>query len=167
MRTLTILALLFITTEQERLPRSVYVPVRFETCEHVKDATINLIDGDTFKETQHIGTLPREQTFMFTNFPDLGTNRSPVYHLKFKGTFNRQPIEKIITIGSQKILIHHLYEGKRPTVILLNEHQVIEKKFRVKIDAHYAMRTIKITCSDSCDTRHQKDVVKAGTKQNP
>jgi hypothetical protein len=164
MRTLTILTLLFIAHQQE-LPRSIYVSVRFEACEHIEHATIELLDKETYKVVQSLGTLPREQKFMFTYFPELKNKLAPSYQVKVKGIYKGEPLEKIMSIGPQKILIHHLYEGRKPTEILLNKTGYMDRILKMRIDARYNTKKIIITCSPTCNALNKQENTES--KQNP
>jgi hypothetical protein len=153
---LTIVALVllsFLTLpamgEDEVLPRSFYVPVSLELCEHVEKAVL-------YREDTPLRALPGEHVFQFTFYPALKRIEPEFERVRVEGRHHGEPFraELVVTpfsvyIGNKKIDLDVAAEMKR---------------LRRQIDVRHETVHLTLRCSASClrRTRSAKGMQEEG-----
>jgi hypothetical protein len=125
--------------DRKHLTRSLYIPVRFQTCEHLSKATLYI--GD-----QAVAQLPSERVFLFTYYPDLKRVEPAVTELRIEGMRD----DDTPFIGRMAV---------DPTAIFTADERIdldfeaAKKQLTYRIDSHYEPVTVVIRCSASCNLR--------------
>jgi hypothetical protein len=125
-------------SQEKALPRSIYIPIHFETCPHLQDSLI--YEGD-----QVAGTLPGTRTYQFTFYPKLERIEPQVAHITVEG--QRQDGEPYI--ARLAVTAFALYSGKER--IDLGTMERLEKLVRLrKLDIRRETFELNLRCADSC-----------------
>ena len=137
-------------TQEVNRTRSIYVPVRFQACEHVSNVRLT-VTGDPQPFT--LGT----RIFMFTYYPDRGALLPEFAEVWIEGTASTDE-------GLHEIRTNVLVTPERiaSSQDLLNRgSDEIEKQLRRRRDVRLPEATIQIKCQDSC-ARAKNEAKSAG-----
>lgn len=122
--------------------RSIYVPVRFEACEHVSDVRLT-VTGDP-----QVFTLGR-RIFMFTYYPELDAVLPELTEVWIEGEAateeGSRPIRTNLVVTPERIMTSG-DELERGT-------DEIETQLRRRMDVRLPETPIRIKCEDSCPRR--------------
>ena len=144
---LTALALLAIGSrsswagEQRALPRSVYIPVAFRTCEHLEGATL-------YVEDQPVAPLPAERIFVFTYYPNLKRLEPAVTELRIEATLSTDGTSFIGRLAID------------PAAISTSEDRIdlgferAKQQLAYRIDIRYDKVNVVVRCSPTCGQDH-------------
>ncbi|GMR23562.1 MAG: hypothetical protein BMS9Abin37_2003 [Acidobacteriota bacterium] len=137
------------------LTRSIYVPVRFELCEHLENAI--LYEGE-----QPVSLMPAKRIFQFTYYPRLGRIEPAKTDVRVEGM--RTNGEEFI--GRLAVTPWGIYTANQQIDLDLNK-QLARMKY--KLDVRYKTRTLTLRCSDSCSLESRPEAVTAdaGTTSSP
>ncbi len=128
--------------ETKAIPRSLYVPVSFRSCEHLVGTTLFI--GD-----QPVGSLPTERIFVFTYYPNLK---------RLEPAFTELSIEGVRSDDGSPFL------GRlaiNPTAISTAEERIdldferAKQQFTYRIDVRYEKVHVLIRCEAACG--HEDD----------
>ena len=185
MGTLTLfLSLLILPQERvdvSQQPRSLYLPVRFNVCEHFNYVTMYLMtvardeqgktirdedDQIVFENEQPLANaMPVTKTFQFTYYPSLRKEGEPpilrpdLYLIKIEGSIDGDYENfQFITLTSERIYL------SRQKSFELDSNQRFAKRFSFNRDVRYPMQYVKINC-DKYPHEDEKEVAKT-TKEN-
>jgi hypothetical protein len=129
------------------LTRSIYVPVEFELCEHLKDAVL-------YQEDQAVSLVPVKRIFQFTFYPKLGRIEPLKADIRVEG--KRTNGEKFI--GRLAITPWAIVTANEQ--IELDLQQQLDR-MRHKLDVRYKPRTLVLRCSDTCGVESKPEAVSA------
>ena len=135
---------------EERLTRSIYVPIEFELCDH-------LTDGILYQDEQPLNALPGKRIFQFTYYPKLKRMEPMRTDVRVEGM--RHDGEQFIA----RIAVTPWGIYTANTKIELDFEKQLER-LRYKVDARHKTRKLNLACSDSCD-RHAPKVADAGSSR--
>lgn len=119
------------------LTRSIYLPVEFELCEHLKSAVL-------YQEEQALGVLPAKRIFQFTYYPTLNRIEPLKTDLRVEGV--RDNGESFI--GRLAVTPWGVFTANDKIELDMDEQLA---KMRFKIDVRYDTMTLKMRCSDTCN----------------
>jgi len=138
---LTLSAALLIASHaagQERfLPRSMYVPINFTLCEHLRDAV--LYEGE-----QAVAAMPAKRVFQFTYFPDLNRIVPDAVQIRIEGSYvdSGEPFVARLAVSPFGIHTAHRQVALHYTEPL--------KRLRFNIDTRYQAVNLRIRCDTIC-----------------
>lgn len=121
----------------EAIPRSLYVPVAFRSCEHLAGTTLFI--GD-----QPVGSLPTERIFVFTYYPNLK---------RLEPAFTELRIEGVRSDDGSPFLGRLAVD---PTAISTAEERIdldferAQKQLTYRIDVRYEKVSVVIRCEATC-----------------
>ena len=123
--------------ETKAIPRSLYVPVAFRSCEHLAGTTLFI--GD-----QPVGSLPTERIFVFTYYPNLKRMEPAFTELRIEGvrSDNGSPFLGRLAVD--------------PTAISTAEERIdldferAKQQLTYRIDVHYEKVNVRIRCDAAC-----------------
>ena len=130
--------------EPKPLPRSLYVPVAFRTCEHLKGATLFI--GD-----QPVGPLPTERMFVFTYYPNLKRVEPGFTEIRIEGVHSsdgspfigRMAVDPgAISTAEERIDLD--FEGAK-------------KQLTYRIDVRYDKVSVMVRCEPTCGLDHDHE----------
>lgn len=132
--------------EGKSIPRSLYVPVAFRTCEHLAGATLFI--GD-----QSVGPLPTERIFVFTYYPHLKRLEPALTEVRIEGvrTENGEPFTGRLAVD--------------PMAISTAEERIdldfdrVKQQLSYRIDVRYEKVSVVIRCEATCG--HEDHAVSA------
>ena len=144
MRTLTVIAFLACASitsageddKSKYLDRSVYVPVTFRTCEHIKNPILYASNAEG-EQLDALAVLPGERKFMFTYYPTLERIEPAMTIVMIVGDVSGEEIRQYITITSDTI---HLSKEKRI------ELKDISSRLRYRQDIRHKNSTVTVLC---------------------
>ena len=119
------------------LTRSIYVPVRFELCEHLQDAV--LYEGETA-----LGALPVKRIFQFTYYPRLERVEPARTDVRVEGTRS----DGGSFVGRLAVTPSGIYTANSELALDL-EAQL--RRLRYKLDVRYDVVELRLRCGDSCE----------------
>ena len=119
--------------------RSIYVPVRFEACEHVRNVRLT-IAGDPQAFT------PGKRIFMFTYYPELDAVLPELAEVWIEGEATTEegsrPIRTNLLVTPERIASSRDELDRGPSEIV--------KQLRRRMDVRLPETLIHIKCEDSC-----------------
>jgi hypothetical protein len=153
-RALGIIALVLLVTPPlleeangELLNRSIYIPVHFRLCQHMKKGVLYI--GD-----QAVAHLPAERIFQFTYYPSLERVAPETVPIRIEAIdIDDNPIVARMAVGPDGITTAH-------------EHVEFDlskqlKKLSYKIDVHYQKVRLLVRCGHWCGNTAQSETDRA------
>ena len=121
------------------LPRSLYLPIEFELCEHLHDAVL-------YQGGQAVSHMPAKRIFQFTYYPKLGRMAPVRTDVEVAGLRDdgEEFLAKLAITPWGVFTANHKIE-------LDLEEQLARMKY--KIDVRYKAIPLKLQCDDSCEER--------------
>jgi hypothetical protein len=123
--------LLLTLSDGDALSRSLYVPLEFRVCEHLRGATL-------YRDNEPLRTLPGKQVFQFTFYPGLNRIEPELERVRVEGEGFRT--EVIVTPAS-------VYVGNRK-IDLNVEGQL--SRLRNHVDTRHETVKLTLRCGDAC-----------------
>jgi hypothetical protein len=122
--------------EPKLLNRSIYVPVEFALCEHLKNATL-------YQDDQPVSAMPAKRTFLFTYYPELERMLPELVKVRIEGRYeDGEPFVAKLAVTPDGIHSAHRTNG------LGTENQVLKQRHR--IDVRLEARKIQLSCPKFC-----------------
>jgi hypothetical protein len=130
--------------EPKPIPRSLYIPVAFRTCEHLAEATLFI--GD-----QPVGPLPTERIFVFTYYPNLKRLEPAFTELRIEGTHSDDGSPFVGRLAVD------------PTAISTAEERIdlgfddVKQQLTYRIDVRYDKVRVMVRCEPTCGQDHDPE----------
>jgi hypothetical protein len=118
------------------LTRSIYVPVQFNLCEHLRDAVL-------YQDDQALNVLPARRIFQFTYYPHLARIEPSASEVRVEGSRT----EGGEFVGRLAVTPWGVFSGTHKIELDMNEQL---QKMRFKLDVRYPTVTLRLRCLDSC-----------------
>ncbi|HXV63667.1 MAG TPA: hypothetical protein VEK15_23405 [Vicinamibacteria bacterium] len=149
----TIFVLLTFAVEAEEkktavLPRSIYLPIEFDLCEHLHDAVL-------YEGTEAVSSLPVKRIFQFTYYPTLERIEPIRTDIEIVGI--KDDGERFM--GKLAVTPWGVFTAKEKVELDMGE---LESKLRHKIDVRYDTMTLRFRCEDRC----QRGMVQSDEDEN-
>jgi hypothetical protein len=119
------------------LTRSIYLPVQFNLCGHLREAVL-------YQNDEAVSVLPARRIFQFTYYPQLERIEPSATAVRVEGT--RTDGEAFT--GRLAVTPWGVFSGNHRIELDMNEQL---KKMRFKLDVRYQTVTIRLRCEDSCE----------------
>ncbi|HSF17164.1 MAG TPA: hypothetical protein VLK65_16560 [Vicinamibacteria bacterium] len=130
------------------LPRSIYLPIEFDLCEHLHDAVL-------YEGTEAVSSLPVKRIFQFTYYPSLERIepiRADIEIVGIKDDGKR-------FVGKLAVTPWGVFTAKEKVELDMGE---LLSKLHRKIDVRYDTMTLRFRCEDRCE----KGVVQSKENEN-
>lgn len=118
------------------LTRSIYVPVQFELCDHLRDGV--LYDGET-----PLGVLPVKRIFQFTYYPHLERVEPLRTDVRIEGKRD----DGTSFVGRLAVTPSGIYSANNEVVLDL---EVQLRRLRHRLDVRYDVVQLRLRCDDAC-----------------
>lgn len=118
------------------LTRSIYVPVHFNLCEHLRDAVL-------YQDGQAVSLLPARRIFQFTYYPQLARIEPSATAVRVEGSRT----DGGEFIGRLAVTPWGVFSGSHKIELDMNQQL---QKMRFKLDVRYPTVTLRLRCGDSC-----------------
>jgi hypothetical protein len=118
------------------LTRSIYVPVQFNLCEHLRDAVL-------YQNEQALNVLPARRIFQFTYYPQLSRIEPAATEIRVEGS----RADGGTFVGRLAVTPWGVISGGHRIELDMNEQL---QKMRFKLDVRYPTVTLRLRCGDSC-----------------
>jgi hypothetical protein len=118
------------------LTRSIYVPVQFNLCEHLRHAVL-------YQDEQALNVLPARRIFQFTYYPQLTRIEPASTEVRVEGS----RADGGSFIGRLAVTPWGVFSGGHRIELDMNEQL---QKMRFKLDVRYPTVTLRLRCGDSC-----------------
>lgn len=119
------------------LPRSFYVPIEFELCEHLHEAVL-------YQGGQAVSHMPAKRIFQFTYYPKLGRVEPVRTDVEVAGV--RDDGEEFL--AKLAVTPWGVFTANRKIDLDLDSQL---DRMKYKIDVRYEPMPLKLRCSDSCE----------------
>jgi hypothetical protein len=130
--------------EPKPLPRSLYVPVAFRTCEHLTGATLFI--GD-----QPVGPLPTERIFVFTYYPNLKRVEPAFTEVRIEGAHSSDGSPFIGRLAVDPGAISTADER------IDLDFEAAKKQLTYRIDVRYDKVRVTVRCEATCGLDHDHE----------
>lgn len=134
--------------EGESLPRSFYVPIEFELCEHLHNAVL-------YQGGQAVSHMPAKRIFQFTYYPKLGRVEPVRTDVEVKGV--RDDGEPFL--ARLAVTPWGVFTANKKVELDLDAQLA---RLKYKIDVRYDPMPLTLACDDRCE----KDNPAATTARN-
>jgi hypothetical protein len=130
--------------EPKALPRSLYVPLAFRTCEHLTGATLFI--GD-----QPVGPLPQERIFVFTYYPNLKRVEPAFTEIRIEGAHSSDGSPFIGRLAVD------------PGAITSADERIdlgfedVKQQLDYRIDVRYDKVSVIVRCEPTCGLDHDHE----------
>ena len=118
------------------LTRSIYVPVRFELCDHLRDGV--LYEGES-----PLGVLPVKRIFQFTYYPQLERVEPLRADVRIEGTRD----DGTSFVGRLAVTPSGIYSANSEVALDLGAQL---RRLRHRLDVRYDVVELRLRCDDSC-----------------
>ena len=124
----------------ESIPRSIYVPVAFRTCEHLTGASLFIAD-------QAVGALPTERIFVFTYYPHLKRLEPQFNELRVEGVRSEDatPFIGYLAVAASAI--------STATERIELDFERIKQQLTYRIDGRYEKIHVVVRCDGDCKNK--------------
>jgi hypothetical protein len=126
------------------IPRSLYLPVAFRTCEHLTGATLFI--GD-----QPVGPLPTERTFVFTYYPNLKRVEPAFTEVRIEGVLAEDGTPFIGRLAVDPSAISTADER------IDLDFEDVSKQLSYRIDVRYDPVRVMVRCKPTCGQAHDHE----------
>jgi len=131
-----------LAAEGKSIPRSLYVPVAFRTCEHLAGATLFI--GD-----QALGSLPTERMFVFTYYPHLKRLEPTITEVRIEGVRTEDGSQFIGRLAVDPMTISTAEER------IDLDFDRVKQQLTYRIDVRYEKVSVVVRCEATCGHEDQ------------